>query len=423
MVITPFRSSAHKLPQRIASAIVDPNSYATNAMNRTYRWLRTNNPIGLAEPYGYSPFWVITNHADIVAISRDFSLYSSAHRPITILDKNQEAQVVSASAGSVAVRSLPQLNKPDHDNYRSVIRDEFTQKRTKSRDPAVRSIARQSIRKMAALNGNCDFALELAQHYSLHVIMNLLGLPCCEEARIKRLTRNLLGGANSSTNDNDLETRHLLNEIIPFLNGYTYNRRIAPQDDLISKIANAKIDEKYLSDLDAIAYYMVVAGAGHDTTASALSAALWALARSHLLLKRCQDDHTAIPKLVEEAIRWATPIRHFMRTATRDTDLQGRDIKKGDWLMLCYASANRDSTIFDHPFRFDIDRANSNHLAFGRGPHACIGQHLARLQICILLEELLPRLSSMELSGKPRYFADCFSGGICQLPIKYTIAI
>jgi cytochrome P450 len=132
-------------------------------------------------------------------------------------------------------------------------------------------------------------------------------------------------------------------------------------------------------------------------------------------------DPTLIPGLIEEAIRWTTPVKHFMRTATEDTELGGRGIAKGDWLMLCYASGNRDEAVFEEPYQFRVDRTPNRHVSFGYGAHLCLGQHLARLELRILFEELLPRLKSLSLDGEVKLTQATFVNGPKRLPIRFDL--
>src|SRR4029078_13658460 len=173
---------------------------------------------------------------------------------------------------------------------------------------------------------------------------------------------------------------------------------------------------------EATGYYTIIATAGHDTTSSSTAGAMWALATVPGLLERVRADPALIPNLIEEAIRWTTPVRTFMRSASADTELRGRKIKAGDWLMLCYASGNRDEEVFPNPDTFDIDRAPNRQLAFGFGAHLCLGQHLARLEMRILYEELLPKLKSVRLNGDPRYVESYFVTGLKSLPIRFELA-
>ncbi|MEZ6024465.1 MAG: cytochrome P450, partial [Hyphomonadaceae bacterium] len=159
----------------------------------------------------------------------------------------------------------------------------------------------------------------------------------------------------------------------------------------------------------------------HDTTSTTTSGAMWALATQPGLLERVRDDLSLVPALIEEAIRWTTPVKTFMRSASADTDLRGRTIRKGDWLMLCYASGNRDEEVFPNPACFDIDRTPNRQLAFGFGAHLCLGQHLARMEMRLLFEHLLPRLKSVSLDGAPRYTESWFVNGLKTLPIRFEL--
>ncbi len=166
---------------------------------------------------------------------------------------------------------------------------------------------------------------------------------------------------------------------------------------------------------------MAVATAGHDTTASTISGAAYELARRPDQLAKVRADLALVPQLVEEAVRWVSPVKHFMRAASRDTELRGRPIKAGDRLMLLYASANRDEEVFEHPDRFDVER-DVRHVAFGTGPHVCIGMHVARLEMKVLFEELLPRIQGIEITGEPRWLKTNFVGGLKSLPVRLVKA-
>jgi cytochrome P450 len=160
---------------------------------------------------------------------------------------------------------------------------------------------------------------------------------------------------------------------------------------------------------------------GHETTSSSTAGAIWGLCESPGELRKLKDKPELIESLVDEAIRWTNPVSHFMRSATEDTELVGRPIRKGDWLMLSYLSANNDEAVFDEPERFRVDRDASRHIAFGTGAHACLGQHLARLEMRILFEELIPRLNALELAGEPKRSASTFVGGPKTLPVRFAL--
>ncbi len=199
-------------------------------------------------------------------------------------------------------------------------------------------------------------------------------------------------------------------------------QRANPKNDVGSLIANAMIDGAPMGVADQIGYYAIVATAGHDTTSSSSAAAMWALATQPGLLGRLQADPALIPRLVEEAIRWASPVKVFMRSAIEPTEYAGRQFGRNDWLMLCYASGNRDESKVTNGEAFDIDRPAFDHVAFGYGPHVCLGQHLARREMAALFARLVPALKSVELAGEAELSRSWFVNGLKHLPIRYELA-
>jgi cytochrome P450 len=200
--------------------------------------------------------------------------------------------------------------------------------------------------------------------------------------------------------------------------GITREKRANPTDDVASVIANATVDGEPLNDRDMMGYYIIVASAGHDTTSASTAGAMCALAHDPDQWARVKADRSLLPGIVEEAIRWTTPVQHFMRTAAEDTEVGGQPIAKGDWLMLNYVAANHDPAQFENPRKFDAARENNRHLAFGAGAHKCLGLHLARLEMRILFEELLNRIETIEPAGEARRANSTFVGGLKTLPLR-----
>jgi len=199
------------------------------------------------------------------------------------------------------------------------------------------------------------------------------------------------------------------------------NRRRVPKEDLATVLANATIDGQPLGHFEALSYYIIAATAGHDTTSNTTAGALWAMLDHPDQLAKVKANPSLIPGLVEESIRWVTPVKHFMRSATADTELAGRKIAKGDWMMLAYPSGNRDEDVFKDPFRFDVERTPNKHVAFGYGAHVCLGQHLGRMEMRILWEELLPRLDSIAMDGEPKNSEANFVCGPKALPVRFKM--
>ena len=210
-------------------------------------------------------------------------------------------------------------------------------------------------------------------------------------------------------------------DFMTYFNAMTEDRRKNPREDLASVIANGAEHGQPLGHLEAMSYYIIAATAGHDTTSNTTAGALWAIAESQDQFRKMKNDLSLIPSIVEESIRWETPVKHFMRTATADTQVSGKAIKKGDWLFLSYPSGNRDEAVFDDPYTFKSDRTPNKHVAFGYGANVCLGQHLGRMEMRILWEELLPRLQSVELTGTPTRTQANFVSGPKSVPIRFKM--
>ena len=414
----------------IAEKLVQSATYATDDLFDVYRWLRANNPLGVAQVDGFDPFWVVTKHADILEISRNNALFPSAVRGTTLTTQSGEARARAITGTPHLVRSLVQMDEPDHMKYRLLTQAWFMPTNIRKREEDIRILAKQAVEQFTALPGRCDFVKDVALHYPLRVVMNILGVPEEDFGRMLRLTQELFGASDPDTERfkaalSDEQFAQLLVGVVQDFTDYfeklTADRRANPRDDLATLLANSEIDGAPLPPFERTGYFTIVATAGHDTTSSSTAAAMWALATQPGLLERVRSDPALIPALIEESIRWATPVKTFMRSASADTELRGRRIKRDDWLMLCYASGNRDEEVFPSPDAFDIDRKPNRQLAFGNGAHLCLGQHLARLEMRILNEEMLPRLKSVRLDGEPRLSESFFVNGLKTLPIQFEL--
>jgi cytochrome P450 len=423
-----------RIPQAKADTLVDPTAYADGRIHDTYAWLRANNPFGKAEIEGVEPFWVTTKHADILEISRQNALFSNGEKSPTMVSQAVDARVRAMTGGSPhLLRTLIHMDQPDHMKYRVLTQAWFLPQNLRSMEDRIRKIARAAVDNMAAKGGECDFVNEVALHYPLHVIMEIMGVPPEDEQRMLMLTQELFGAADPELGRKPTEAEPaeesgskidmgVLTDFMNYFNQFSEGKRAKPTDDLGSLIANSQIDGQPISHFEAMSYYIIVATAGHDTTSSSTAGAIWGLAENPGELAKLQADPKLIPGLVDESIRWITPVKTFMRTAMDDTEIGGRKLSKGDWLMLCYASGNRDEAVFDDPNAFRVDRSPNKHLAFGYGAHLCLGQHLAKMEMRILWEELIPRLKSLELAGVPAMSQAVFVNGPKKLPIRFEMA-
>jgi cytochrome P450 len=213
----------------------------------------------------------------------------------------------------------------------------------------------------------------------------------------------------------------VVRDFFAYFTELTRQRREEPRDDLTSVIANALIDGQPLTDIQTISYYVIAATAGHDTTSASMAGGLLALIENPDQLELLRQSPELLSTAVDEIIRWVTPVKHFMRTATEDAEVGGTLIKAGHSVLLSYPSANRDESVFSLPDKFDISRSPNKHLAFGFGVHYCLGALLARMELRALLAELIPRLDHVELAGQPALTKTLFVGGLKRLPIKYSV--
>jgi cytochrome P450 len=423
-----------KIPPALAANLVDPVVYGRwQPLLDSFAILRRDMPVALAEIEGYRPFWVITRHADILKISKDNVTFLNNPATVVLAPIMAEMFVSHLMQGSPHfVKSLVQMDAPEHPKYRRLTQDWFMPANLKTIASNIRTIAKAAVANMLAMDGTCDFARDVSALYPLHVVMELLGVPQDDEPLMLKLTQELFGGQDPDLNRmrgvqlSPAEVTEVMAQTVADFNTYfaaiAQDRRANPRNDLATIIANGVIDGAPIPDYESAGYYTIVATAGHDTTSASTAGAMWALAQDPEQFARVKADRSLLPCLIEEAIRWTTPVQHFMRTVAVDTQVNGVPMKAGDWLMLCYISGNYDESVFPDAERFDASRSPNRHIAFGSGAHQCLGLHLARLEMKILFEELLDRLETVALSGEPKRSQTTFVGGPKTLPLRFTVA-
>lgn len=403
--------------------LADPSAYTDDErLHTALGQLRATNPVAWVDHSPYRPFWAITKHADIMAIERDNDLFISAPRPLLTPADADDLRKAQQDAGT-GMRTLVQMDGPYHRKVRAIGANWFRPTAMRSLKAQVDQLAKCYIDKMREIGPACDFVTDIAADFPLYVILSLLGLPESDFPRMQTLTQELFGrdDAEYQRGHEPQSVLAVMQDFLDYFATLTASRRQNPAGDLASAIANGRIDGEPLSDVDTASYYVIIASAGHDTTKDAISGGLHALIQNPSELGRLKQDLTLMPTAVEEMIRWTTPVKEFMRTATADTTVRGVDIAEGEAVYLAYVSGNRDEEVFDDPFRFDIGRDPNKHLAFGYGVHFCLGAALARMEISSLYRELLPRLESIELAGKPELSATTLVGGLKHLPIRYSL--
>ena len=402
-------------------AVADAAAYAEEKrLHEALAVLRRDDPVHWVDPMPDAfPFWAITRHADVLEIERQHELFLNNPRPLLV---NADHDRHIAEHGHM-LNTLIHVDDPAHKRLRPVAADWFRPRMMRRMQVEVERLAERYVDRLADFGGECDFAQDIAVGYPLYVILSLLGLPESDFPRILQLTQELFGGDDDElrrgqTNE---ELMQVVLDFFEYFNRITADRRSNPTEDLASAIANAEIGGEHLSDMDVISLYVIIATAGHDTTSSTIAGGMHALIEHPDQLERLRRDPDLVPLAAEEMIRWVTPVKEFMRTATADYELRGRTIKEGEAVLLSYPSANRDEEVFDDPSRFDVGRDPNKHLAFGFGVHYCLGAALARMETRAFFAELVPRLDTIELAGTPERVRTTFVGGLKHLPIRYRL--
>jgi|JI10StandDraft_1071094.scaffolds.fasta_scaffold24748_8 cytochrome P450 len=422
---------------KIDNTLVDPLAMADgDAIHAAYGELRATDPLHWTQPDGYRPFWSVTRHADIMAVEKNSERFVNRFRTY-LTPAEGEQQMLAMTGDSHMFRTLVDLDDPMHRKLRRLTHDWFLPANLRKLEPQIAALAKAHVDHMASLGGQCDFVNEVALWYPLRVIMLILGLPAEDEKLMMQMTQEIFGpqdpdvvarsniitaAENAPSGDKQVDLFALVQKFFVYFNNVIVDRRANPKDDLATVIALGKIDGELIPEKEAISYYAITATAGHDTTSSTAAGGLLALIQNPAELAKLKADPSLIPQAIEEMIRWVTPVKHFMRTATEDCELGGKAVKEGDGLALFYWSGNRDAEVFDEPFAFKVDRANNPQVAFGNGIHLCLGLHLARMELRILFTELLSRLESVELAGTPKNSTSVFVSGLKTLPIKFKMS-
>lgn len=408
------------------NAIADPKLYADpDAFHALFARLRREEPVRWTQPDDYRPFWTVSRHADIMEVERQPDIFINDPRLTLQTIETEEAVLRFTGGDSHMIRSLVDMDNPDHRNYRGLTQSWFAPPNLKKLEADIGGLANMYVDRMADMNGKCDFANDVAVWYPLRVIMTVLGVPPEDEAFMLKLTQELFGATDPELKREEHqadETSKTVEDFFNYFGAMTEDRRKNQRDDMASVIANATINGQPLAHLEAISYYIIVATAGHDTTSSTTSGGLLALMENPDQMAKLRANPDLLPGAIDEMIRGSTPVKNFFRTAKSDYTLNGQNIKAGDNLLMCYWSANRDGDAFDKPDTFNIERKPNKHLAFGYGPLLCLGQHLAKMEIRTLYKELLARVESFELDGTPAFTQANFVSGIKRLPIRYKMA-
>ena len=317
------------LDRPLDNAIADHKTYGNvEAQHRLFAGLRRDDPVHWTEPDGYRPFWTITKYADIVEIERQADRFINQPRT-KLLSIDFETKVKEAMSGKpMLVRTLPQMDNPDHSKYQKLTHAWFQPRHIRTLSARMEALAKESVDRLCAIGGECDFYNEIAIYYPLRVVMTILGLPPEDEARLLKITQAYFGGGDPEMQKgNDLIDATMA--YVDYFKDVVKQRRQDPKDDVATVIATSEIDGKPIGDFEAYSYYIALASAGHDTTSATIAGGLLALIENPDALARLQGNPDMLPDAAEEMVRWVSPVKHFFRTAVADYDIRGKTIKAG----------------------------------------------------------------------------------------------
>jgi cytochrome P450 len=414
------------------TALMDPHAYArTGYPHELWKRLRRESPVHWCEGPELAPFWAVTRHAHICEVSKQPDKFLSGPGIIPAT-KDVIERIARGERGPFdAMQTIITMDPPKHRSYRKVASPWFTPQALGRIDDVVRASARRLVDRLydrqQGGEGRCDFVTDVAVPHPLRILCTILGVPEQDEGQVLRLTQELFAADDPefkrSEADREEAFRNLGIEFLQYFGKIIADRRASPRDDLASVFANARVDGAPMGDLETLGYYLITFTAGHDTTRNAIAGGMLALLENPAQLAALRADPAGrVNDAVEEIVRWTTPVNFMMRTAACDYELGASKVRRGDRLLLYYASANRDEDVFDDPFSFRIDRHPNPHLGFGIGEHFCLGANLARKSQRALFAELAARLEDVALAGPPERLAASFVAGVKHLPIRYRLA-
>ncbi|MBN9479165.1 MAG: cytochrome P450 [Bordetella sp.] len=398
---------------QIDRLLADPKTYADPALHYDLlRHLRDEEPVRWVAPEGHRPFWIVTRHEDIQAVEGDSTVFLNAPRIALRPIAFEEELARSRNGAPLLIRSMNAMDGEAHRQMRGVTSRDFLRPNVEKLAAQIDEVAVEFVDRLAARSPACDFVQEVAVWYPLRVIMTLLGVPAHDEKRMLELTQAVFTGKDKLA---------AAEAFFEYFRPVVAERRANPCGDLASRIANATVEGEPLGEFETLSYFMNIATAGHDTTSATIAGGLLALIQHPEQMERLRARPELLDSAADEMIRWVAPVKHFFRTAAVDAEIAGQPIKAGEAVMIAFPSGGRDARVFDRPDQFLIDRSPNRHTALGHGVHACLGQHLARLEIRQFFRRLLERVEHVELEGPPVWGESVFISGMESMPIRFTL--
>ena len=403
--------------------LVHPRTYVEHGYpHDEWTRLRRESPVHWIEREEGDSYWAITKHADITQISKNPELFINGPTLFVEFENPPEGE-----ERFNAPPTLISLDPPIHHKYRQIINKRFTPRALGRMHDDIERIAKKIVDELldSGDEGTVDFVEKVAAPLPIAVIAWLLGVPESDWDLLFDWTNRTIGAGDpeyQKDGENAAQTGNAaMIELFTYFTKLVEEKRKNPADDLITLFAHAEVDGKKLEPMDVLSWCFIIVVAGNETTRNGTSGGMLALIEHPDQLRLVQNDPTLLKPAIEEILRWTSPIIHFARTATSDTEVRGQKILEGQRVGMFYGSANRDEEIFDRPFEFDVTRKRNRHIAFGVGEHFCAGAHVARLEMEVAYKHLLPRIEEIELAGPPERLYSALVGGVKHLPIRYRL--
>jgi cholest-4-en-3-one 26-monooxygenase len=395
--------------------VYDPDNFVDAVPHEMFATLRREAPVYKHPHPDGGHFWCLTRHEDLVRVNRDPKTFSSWLGGATI-DMNED--------GLEAQRMMMlNMDPPDHTQLRKLVNKGFTPR-------MIRALQDHLVQEATGIvdsiieRGECDFVEDVASELPLIAIAEFLGVPREERKHIFELSNSLIGFDDPEFQNSREDAMAAAGEMYAFAQELAEERRKNPQDDIVSALLQAEVDGERLTDLEFNLFFLLLAVAGNETTRNAISHGMHALMEHPDQYAKLVADPTLMDGAVEEILRWATPVMNFRRTTTVDTVIRDVEIPANERVVFWHMSANRDDTVFDDPFTFDITRdpnLHTLHVAFGAGgPHFCLGANLARAEIKVMFTEIVKRIPDMHLAAPPRRLRSNFINGIKEMRVEFS---
>jgi cytochrome P450 len=399
----------------------DPELWAApdEDRERVFAFLRDEHPISFheepeIESYPRGPgYWALTRYEDVRHVSRNPELFSSARGGTNIGDIPQE---MAEFLGSII-----NMDDPRHKKLRNLVNAGFTPKALNDLLEQVR-VRTDAVLDAVCEKGECDFVSEIAAPLPLQIVCDMVGVPPSLEQSVFEQSNIILGVGDPEYVQTIDDLMGAFMTLYQMATELGQERLDNPTDDITSILMHAEVDGERLTVLEFASFFILLVVAGNETTRTAISQGMWALHNHPDQRARWANDFdTHAVNAVEEIVRWATPVVHFRRTATADTEISGVPIAEGEKVVMWFNSANRDERVFDDPYRFDVTRSPNPHVGYGGGgPHFCLGANLARREIRVMFEQLFRRLPDLEITAEPALLQSAFIHGVKRMPCRFT---